>query len=55
MSKAAEKLKIYLDGDEYEYLCSNVKLLRLYKLEKMIFQNDDILQLLSRNRQHKDK
>ncbi|PER84380.1 hypothetical protein [Bacillus cereus] len=55
MSKAAEKLKIDLDGDEYEYLCANVKLLRLYELEKMIFQNDDILQLLSSNRQQKEK
>ncbi|BCD26882.1 hypothetical protein BC30090_p306 (plasmid) [Bacillus cereus] len=55
MNTAAEKLKIVHGSEEYKYLCSNVKLMRLYEFEKMIFQQEDVLQLLINNRQNESK
>lgn len=55
MFKVAEKLKLDYSSEEFKYLCSNVKLMRLYELEKMIFQKEDILQLLMNNRQDEGK
>ncbi|MED1092192.1 hypothetical protein [Bacillus paramycoides] len=55
MTTAAEKLKIVHGSEEYKYLCSNVKLMRLYEFEKMIFQQEDVLQLLINNRQNESK
>ncbi|MDA1785045.1 hypothetical protein PDL07_20450 [Bacillus cereus] len=55
MNRAAEKLEIVQGSEEYKYLCSNVKLMRLYELERMIFQQEDVLQLLINNRQNESK
>ncbi|MEM5606755.1 hypothetical protein AAHB51_30250 [Bacillus cereus] len=55
MNRAAEELKIIHGSEEYKYLCSNVKLMRLYELERMIFQQEDLLQLLTNNRQNESK
>ncbi len=55
MTTAAEKLKIVHGSEEYKYLCSNVKLMSLYEFEKMIFQQEDVLQLLINNRQNESK
>ncbi|WP_240522995.1 hypothetical protein [Bacillus thuringiensis] len=55
MIRAAEKLKIVHGSEEYKYLCSNVKLMRLYEFEKMIFQQEDVLQLFINNRQNENK
>lgn len=55
MIKVADKLKLDYSSEEFKYLCSNVKLIRLYELEKMIFQKEDILQLLTNNRQNEEK
>ncbi|MFD1781612.1 hypothetical protein ACFSFW_23475 [Fredinandcohnia salidurans] len=53
MTKAAEVLKINLEGAEFKYLCSNVKILSLYEIESMIFQNEDVFELLMKNRNNK--
>ncbi|PDZ74508.1 hypothetical protein CON58_06905 [Bacillus pseudomycoides] len=55
MNKAAEKLKIDHGSEKYKYLCSNVKLISLYEFEKMIFQQENVLQLLMNNRQNESK
>ncbi|MEY2195747.1 hypothetical protein AB7942_23885 [Neobacillus sp. BF23-41] len=55
MKKAAEVLKINIESDEYKYLCSNVKVLGLYEIEKMIFQEEEIFQLLKENQNNKQK
>ncbi|MCG3797473.1 hypothetical protein LT343_29815 [Bacillus toyonensis] len=55
MTKAAEKLNIDHGSEEYKYLCSNVKLMGLYEFEKMIFQQENVLQLLMNNRQNESK
>ncbi|HDR7690221.1 TPA: hypothetical protein QCX85_005821 [Bacillus toyonensis] len=55
MTRAAEKLKIVHGSEEYKYLCSNVKLMKLYEFEKMIFQQEDVFQLLINNRQNESK
>jgi hypothetical protein len=55
MNKVAKELKIDYKSEEYNYLCSNVKILSLYELEKMIFENQDIFELLKINRQDKQK
>ncbi|WP_249598949.1 hypothetical protein [Peribacillus frigoritolerans] len=50
MMRAAEELDISHESDEYKYLCSNVKLISLYEFEQMMFRKDDVLQLLTDNR-----
>ncbi|WP_432359177.1 hypothetical protein [Sporosarcina sp. UB5] len=55
MNKAAEQLDITIGTEDYKFLCSNIKLLSLYELEKMIFQKEDVFQLLKSNRQNENK
>lgn len=55
MKRAAEKMGIDIKSKEYEYLCSNVKIISLYVLEEMIFTKENILQLLKNNRYDKEK
>ncbi|WP_342043333.1 hypothetical protein [Bacillus sp. OTU2372] len=50
MKRAAKELGIVYENEEYNYLCSNVKLFSLYELERMMFQKDDVFQLLTENR-----
>ncbi|PFU42225.1 hypothetical protein COK86_13685 [Bacillus cereus] len=49
MNRVAEKLEIDSEGEDYKYLCSNVKLISLYELETMIFQKENVFQLLENN------
>ncbi|MCU5380263.1 hypothetical protein OCA08_24315 [Bacillus cereus] len=48
--RAADKLKINYESDEYKYLCSNIWLISLYELETIIFKRKDVFQLLKENR-----
>jgi hypothetical protein len=50
MMRVAEELGIEHKSKEYNYLCSNVKLISLYEFEQMMFRKDDVLQLLTENR-----
>ncbi|MGS2778350.1 hypothetical protein ACVBAX_13370 [Robertmurraya sp. GLU-23] len=55
MSNAADKLGLMKDSEEYKYLLSNVKVMGLYELEKMLFVKEDIFRLLSANRDNPSK
>ncbi|MGB6409429.1 MAG: hypothetical protein WBF39_18290, partial [Planococcus donghaensis] len=55
MEKAAEALNIQPDTLSYSYLCSNIKVLSLYDLERMIFERQDIFRNLSQDRDAKER
>lgn len=55
MKKAADLLDIKDGTKEYRYLCSNIKILSLYSLERMIFEDHDIIKKLIENRDSKKK
>ncbi|OTX80736.1 hypothetical protein BK726_02130 [Bacillus thuringiensis serovar londrina] len=55
INKVAEKLGIDFKSKDYKYLCSNVKLISLYELEKMIFEKENVFQLLTDNSRNEKK
>ncbi|MEH6891544.1 hypothetical protein V7024_18005 [Bacillus sp. JJ864] len=55
MNKVAENLGIDLESEDYKYLCSNVKLISLYEFETMIFQKENVFQLLTDNSRNEEK
>lgn len=55
MKKAATILNMDLASDNYKYLCSNVKLLSLYELERIMFQRIDVFHLLTERRRERTK
>lgn len=55
MRKAAEELKIDVKSDEFDFLCSNIKVLSLYNIEDIFFYNRDIIKLLKNNQGNRNK
>ncbi|MGE6594056.1 hypothetical protein ACQKFU_32170 [Bacillus mycoides] len=55
MREVAEKLEIDPRSEDYKFLCSNVKLISLYEFETMIFQNENVFQLLTNNSRNEEK
>ncbi|WP_404335125.1 hypothetical protein [Planococcus rifietoensis] len=50
IKKAADLMSIREGTEEYRYLCSNIKILSLYGLERMVFEDHDIIAKLIENR-----
>jgi len=40
---AAKKLNLSIDSDEYNFLCSNIKILSLASIEKIVLSSEDII------------
>ncbi|AWC28758.1 hypothetical protein [Bacillus cytotoxicus] len=55
MNKVAKKLGIDHESEDYKYLCSHVKLISLYEFETMIFQKENVFQLLTNNSHNEEK
>jgi len=53
--EAAKKLNIKIEGPEYEYLCSNIKVFNLYELETKVFNGENLIELLKDNKNQKTK
>ncbi|SDI41713.1 hypothetical protein SAMN04487975_11682 [Planococcus glaciei] len=50
MKKAADLLNLKHKTKEYQFLCSNIKILSLYSMERMVFEGHDIIEKLVENR-----
>lgn len=50
VKKAANLLGLKHESEEYRYLCSNIKILSLYSIERMVFEEQDIINKLIENR-----
>lgn len=53
--RVAEILEISLASSEYQYICSNIKIVNLYSLEEIVFGSHDIFSLLESSRNNKTK
>jgi alpha-N-acetylglucosamine transferase len=53
MMKAAKDLGIDLNSQDYDYLCSNIKIFSLYEYEQLMFWDEDVFQLLLKNREER--
>ena len=51
--KAAINLGIKLHSKEYDYLCSNIKILSLYEFESLVFNKNDMFKILEKARNDK--